>query len=498
MARTLYVALIFALLSPSYATAQSMTLAEVIRETLANHPDIPISEIGRSFAQTEQERISGMLDPRVSARIGISDEKSPTTNPFAANQTQIGSFSGTVSKPLADGSTLSGSLNYNRTKLTYPATVPAAFQSTLNPIYSHQIDLTYRYPLLRGHGNPAYHELLSAAQSDESSAKWQVEMLKEGLAGQAIALYFQLAIEQLSLDIATDAIARAKQLLNYQKYRERFGLIETADRLQAEALLATRRMEKSSSEAAVVQARTALNRLMLRRGDKTVMPLVGEEIMPPERLLHFSIDGAIETAKSNRPIFKSLEARLAAAEARLNAAQDQHDMQVDLVGQVGSRALEGAAGKALGQGFTLNDRFVGVSVELSDTFNGQATHAGIRQAELARQQVLLEQIQATESVESELSSTASQLRSGAITLQAARERAAAERKKFNAEMKRYREGRSNTATLIQFEGELRMAELQVALQKTSLQMATHQLMLAQGTLFTHLFTETKKNEESMN
>lgn len=481
-----HLVLFCSLLMPGIAFAQPISLAEVVAATISSHPDIPLGKLQTSSAQIEQERISGMLDPRVSARVGTSDEKSPTTSPFAATQTKSSQFSGTINQPLSDGSSLTGSLNYNRSKLGYPATVPTAFQSTLNPIYSNQVDLTYRYPLLRGHGNPAYHEMLDAAASDEVSSRWQVEMVKEGLAKQAVSLYYQLAIEELNLKIATDAISRAEKLLKYQRSREQFGLIEKADRLQADALLATRRMEKSSAEAAVAQARTSLNRLMSRSGNQSVSPIANEPVIGTEELSQLNVDSLMASATKHRPIFSSLKARMAAANDRLSVASDQHDTQIDLVGQVGSRALESNAGRAFGKGFTLNDRFVAVSVELSDTLNGKATNAGIRQAELARQQIMLEEVQAKESITSELSAILNQLTYGTKTMKAAEYRVVAESQKFNAELQRYREGRSDTAVIVQFEGELRVAELQSALQKVSLQMASQQLKLAEGTLLTRL------------
>lgn len=481
-----YLILFCILLMPGITFAQQLSLAEVLQITLSTHPDIPLGELQTSSAQIEQERINGMLDPRLSARIGTSDETRPTTSLFVATQTKSSQFSGSVNQPLSDGSSLTGTLNYNRTKLIYPATAPASFQSRLNPSYSHQIDLTYRYPLLRGHGNPAYHKLLDAASSDETSARWQVAMLKEGLAGQAVTLYYQLVIEELNLNIATDALSRAEKLLKYQRSREQFGLIEKADRLQADALLATREMEKSSAEAAVAQARTALNRLMSRSGNQTVSPIANEPVIGTDELSQLNVDSLMASAIEYRPIFSSLKARMAAANARLNVANDQHDTQIDLVGQIGSRALEDSAGRAFGEGFTLNDRFISVSVELSDTLNGKATHADIRQAELARQQIMLEKVQAKESITSELSTLLSRLTYGSKTLKVAEQRVVAESQKFNAEMQRYREGRSNTAVIVQFEGELRGAELQAALQKVSLQMASQQLKLAEGTLLTRI------------
>jgi len=480
-------AILYALMLPGLASAQattiqSISLAEVIHETISKSPDIPLNQLNTDFAKTEQQRINGMLDPNLSMRIGYSDEKEPTTSPFAANQTQSGQFSGSISKPFQDGSSLMGSLNYNRTKFGYPSTVPASFKSTLNPIYQNQIDLTYRYPLLRGHGKPAYHEQMAASKQDERAAIWRVETLKEQLAGQATSLYFQLTADNLALELAKEAVQRSEKLLRYQKMREQFGLIERADRLQAEALLATRRMDLNIAEATATQGKTNLNRLMLRSPDSPLKPSLKGGAFSSDNRYTLSLDDLLTEAEKNRPVFRVLEATLDAGNARLTAARNQHETQIDLIGQVGSRALDGKAGTAFGQGFTLNDRFVSLSIELSDTITGNATQASIRQAELNRQKSMLERIQMQESVKSELASALTLLKSTQRTVLSASQRAKAESNKFSAEMKRYREGRSDTATIIQFEGELRAAELQAAIQEVSLILAIHQLELARGTL----------------
>jgi len=470
------------LLAPNTVLAQTTSLADVIRETLSNSPDIPINALSIDNAKIEQQRIEGMLDSNVSMRLGYSDEKVPTTSPFAANKTQYSQLSGALTKPFENGSALTGSLNYNRTKFTYPSSTPPTFQSSINPSYQNQIDLTYRYPLLRGHGNPAYHDQMTASKQDEQAAHWRVEMLKEQLAEQATVLYFQLTANNLSYKLAKDAVYRAKKLLKYQKMREQFGLIERADRLQAEALLATRHMELNITEATAIQGKTNLNRLMLRAPNTFLNPELNGGIFSSNNIAELSLDHLLAEAEKSRPAFRVIQANLDASDARLAAARNQHETQVDLVGQVGSRSLDSSAGTALAQGFTLNDRFVSLSVELSDTLTGNRTKASIRQAELSRQQAMLEQIQTRESVKSALASALTTLNSTQKIVVSAKQRAKAENSKFNAEMKRYREGRSDTATIIQFEGELRKAELQTAVQEASLKLAVHQLELARGNL----------------
>lgn len=221
---------------------------------------------------------------------------------------------------------------------------------------------------------------------------------------------------------------------------------------------------------------------MLRSPDAPLHPALNGGIFSSDKMNEFSLDELLTEAEASRPAFRVIKANLDASSARLAAARNQHETQIDLIGQVGSRALDGSAGKALGQGFTLNDRFISLSVELSDTFTGNATQASIRQAELGRQKALLERIQLRESVKSELANALTMRSSTQKTVVSANQRAKAEKNKFNAELKRYREGRSDTATIIQFEGELSIAELQAAMQKVTLRLAEHQLALARGTL----------------
>lgn len=485
LGRYLLISVTLLTLASSPLHAESLTLDDVLQRTLENNPDINISRIGTSMAEAEAMRIEGMLDAQVKGRIGYSDEKSPTTSPFAPTKTTASTLSGSITKPLSDGSSLTGMFNYNRSNLTYPTTVPPTFQSTPNPAYQNQIDLIYRYPLMRGHGNPAYHQQALAVENDITSSKWQTEMVREQLAGQAIALFYQMAANEISLKLSRDAVERANKLLAYQKMREQFGLIERADRLQAEALLATRKMELAQATSTLQLSRTSINRLMLAPPSSDVStnitPLEIESYALP------SMESLMEEAQSRRAIFKMLEARLAASSARLLAAQDTDDTQIDLVGQIGTRALASTAGKALSNGATFNDRFASISIELSDTIGGNSARSAIRKAELSRQQVIAEKTQALEALQTSLASTQIQLQTSLQTLKAADNRAAAEKRKFDAEMRRYREGRSDTATIVQFEGELRAAELQSMLQRISAMMAKSQLDLTRGTLLAPSF-----------
>ncbi|MDX8387677.1 MAG: TolC family protein [Ghiorsea sp.] len=459
------------------AQAQTMSFEDVLNEAFSNHPDIAASHVKVKISEAGRRQVEGDLDTRYGASIGYSSDISPTTSPFAADETKVSFLSGQVSKPFADGSTLIGTLKYNKAESLYPGSFNPAFLPDPNPSYQHQIDLIYRYPLASGAGNPNYFYQKEAGTHEVKAAEYQVLMLKEQLANQAIGLYFQFILNDLSLKLADDAEVRAKQLLSYQVKREQFGLIEEAERLQAEALLAMRKFQQVQAVASREVSQAALNRFMFKDGDS---PLKLKTI-PIETQIKTHAQ-MLDSAEQRRPIFTVLTEQYAAAQARLAMVQDSDEYQLDLVGQVGSRALDASAGTAFGQGFTLDERYISLQLEFGDVLGHNTSRQMIRKAVLALESIKFEKTKALESLETELANITVLLKSGQATLGAAKLQVAAEKKKFAAEMARYQEGRSSTATITQFEGDLRSSQLRALIQKVSLEQTGYRLALALGEL----------------
>jgi len=473
-------ALVLTFISP--ATAQPMSLAEIVERVLATHPDLTISRLDTSIAGTETQRISGILDPVVTARLGVSDEQVPTLSDFQASQTRFGQIMAGISKPLASGGTISAEIDYNRTNLGFNSPF-AGNLAKFNPAYRNEINLSYRHPLLRGAGRPEYHEALAAARADIEAAGLQQHVIAQNLSLQALNLHFQLVGDDVNIRLSEQTVERARRLLAYQHRREKFGLVEASDRLQAEALLATRQLELEEARARRAADRTTLNRLMLRPPDAPLtIALVPEYQHRP--LPEFT--AALEKASKNRPELKALDARLQAAEARLLQVRDIEHTQLDIVAELGTRALNDSAGAAFQQGFSLNDRYAALSLEVSEVVGNNAAKASIRNAELTRQRVLAEKIRMQELIKDDLAAAITTISTTRATLTRARQHEKAERRKFEAEIKRYREGRSDTATIVQFEGDLRIAALQAELQRIILLQAEMQLLWAQGLLLKQL------------
>jgi len=470
---------LFVLASPA-ATAE-ITLKQAIEQVLSEHPELAVNRVDRAIAATEAARIEGALEPVIAATLAVSDEKTPTVSSFQPSETRIASLSGSISKPLADGSSIGADFTYARTSQGFVSPF-AAQLAQFNPVYRNQINLNYRRPLLRGAGRPAYEQGLINAEADREQAARARDVIAHNLALQTLNSYYQLASDDINIAIAEQAVKRTRKLLAYQKQREAFGLIERADRLQASALLAARKTDLQRAKSLRLTHQNTLNRLMLRRDNAQIAVRVGASgaaAIP-------DLASAIERAKQQRAELKQLKARLDAADAQLAIARDADQLQLDLVATLGTRALDRTPLPAAAAGLSAHDHFASLSFELSDTPARRQVSAAIRKAELARERIIAERASTIKQISDDIYAARTAIVAGMATLKLARAQVAAEQRKFDAEMQRYRQGRSDTATLVQFESELRNAALNAELQALTIELARRQLQWAEGVLLSDL------------
>lgn len=467
------------LLSPTNAVAESINLSQVLQQVLREQPSIALAELNESLKRTDDIQREAMLDTQWGVALNGSDEKNPSTSPFGANITNIAVASANISKPFSDGSLLTATMSYSRVRMRYPGTTLSTFQASLNPVYENKIDLIYSYPLWQGRGNPAYHQQAIINEKGVESAHWNVEIQHEQLLAQAIGMYYQLAANEISVRIAEDAMHRASQLLQYQRKRESFGLVEAADRLQTEALVATRKAGVVQANAALQSSRTALSRLLLKPVDASLQADLLADAVQAKPLLADD-QQLLAQAKQRRPLFRMLRAQTEAVNAAETILVDQFNPQLNVIGQLGSRALTGAFPTTTNESFDLRNRFVGISLELKDSIEKNSTKVAVAQNTIQQDQLVLQRWQALENTKTDIANARTELNNAKNNYQALQQRAKAEGKKYQAEMKRYREGRSDTVNIVQFSGELRNAELQAAMQKINIDLSRARLHLASG------------------
>ncbi|MDQ6972310.1 MAG: TolC family protein [Mariprofundaceae bacterium] len=467
-----------------------MSLADVVQAVLDDHPDLSLSRTDTSLAEADRGRIRGLLNANINGSISGSTTQTPVSSDFQARETRSASLAAGISLPLANGDTLGVQTSYQRTGQNFTSPFAASL-ARFNPDYRAQIDLTYRHALLRGADRPEYHMGLTSVDEKTAAARLNERMIARTLGLSALNAFFRLSSDDINTAIAKEAVARARQLLRYQKSRQAFGLIEQAEALQAEALLAVRRTDLQRAIAQRRSDESALNRLMRIKPDSQIQldaaPTLNKSTVP-------DFDAAEQQAIRSRPDLQAVDAQIKAAVADLAVARDADRMQLDVVALLGSRSLNSNAGPAAASGLSVNDRVATLSLEMQDTLVRSSAKSAIRKAELARQRLTQQRRQTLERIRDDLAAAIAAIETGIPSLRMSNRQAVAEQKKYQAELKRYREGRSDTATLVQFEGELRNARLQARLQALTLQLARYQLVWSEGRLLTRLGIDLPETE----
>lgn len=461
------------------ATAEKKTaitdLKNIIETILAQHPELELRKLELEIARQAPEVIKGQLDTAWESQLGYRQEDPPVASNFQATDTTRFFAGAAIHKALSSGGNLSLNLDLSKTDQT------SAF-ITVNPAVQTSISLRYQLPIFKYAGRPQYHKNLAAALAEAQVSQYQQRISLRNLSLQALNSYYRLLADDNSIRLAQVAVSRSKELLKYQRLREKFGLVEKADRMQTEALVAARALQLQQAKAQKQNDLVQLNRIM-NNPAATELSIESNLVKITENL---DLQKALDKTKKNRPELAMLTALNTAAQARYDLAKSENRMQLDLVAEIGLMGLDQDFGDAVSDAVNTDERFAGISFMASDMFGRHSAKSAQQQAKLLVQKTILEKQLTEKNIHDSLATTITAINTGILSLKLARERVKAEKRKYSAELRRYRGGRSDTATIIQFEGDLSSAELVAESQNIGLNMLAKQLKWHEGILLDSL------------
>ena len=431
-------------LAPLAHTADTLTFHQVLQRIIDSYPTVQVAVLQTQRARQETQKVESQLGWNLKGFAGYDRDLS-----FIFATTDRTSAGAGVSRQLSSGGTIG--LDAAHIHEDSAAVFAPSFP---NPANQTNLDLTYRQPLGKGAGNPTYTQGLAQAEAQINLARANQRGLYDDLARQAAELYYGAAGTLAALKSVERAIDRAQRLKRYILDNARLGIAEDKDVLQAEAQLRGRIAERQALIAAWHEQRTSLNRLIARAYDADFTTITRENGDAPKA----PYDTLLATAEAYSPVLQRARANLQAADAQIALSRDTQRDTLDLVLAVGSRNRSGdAAGTAIDDSETVG----GVRLEYSRALDRRGVDAVLRQAMLDRD-IANEQIRTTrDDLRYRLSGVLSDIETRRQAVADYRAHVAAEEKKLQEAARRYRQGRTTTETLVQFENDLFNAELQL-------------------------------------
>jgi len=447
--------------------AQTMSFDQVLQRVVDHYPSLRSSEYQVERARQESLKVESTLGWQLNAQSGVSHDLSL----FGAPSDSV-NLAGSLSRKLESGASLSVNANINRIDSNYSIS-PAL----PNPATTTSLDVQYRQPLQKGADNPDYVLAKDNAQLQQQLAGAGRASRYDQLASQLVDVYLGLARVQSQIANTEQAIVRSKRLGNYIKRRFELGLAEDKDRLQAAAQLQGHEATLQTLKQAQLKQVVALNRLMGRE------PRASLELQQPPVAFEHENMQLLPAVQQHSPALKSVDARLELAENSIRASRDARKDQLDLVMYLGNKTNAGDT--AVG---SIDDSEVvgGVRLEYRHGLDRRGDDARLYQAQLDRYTALSDKRQVLEDLQYNLAGLLADRDSVRRTIQAYVLSVSSEQKKLQDAEKRYRQGRTDTDQLIQFEAQLSGAELNLELQRIELLGVEQKLRLLTGQLWDNI------------
>lgn len=225
-----------------------------------------------------------------------------------------------------------------------------------------------------------YRRESEAARAQLVATDWARQEVNATLVSNIAAGYFQLRELDLELDISKKALASRKESLELTKTLEEHGINSILDVRQAEQLVYTAAADISDINRRIAQQENYLNILL---GNNPGSIARGKDLVnqPHEPVVPAGLPSAL---LERRPDIREAEQTLAAANARIGAAQAAYYPDISLTAQGG--VLSSALGSLFSGGAGLWS-FAGTISQ--PIFEGGALRSNVRLTEAQRQEALL-------------------------------------------------------------------------------------------------------------
>lgn len=465
--------------------AGTLTLEQAVATGLERNQTVTDSLLAARQAAVEWVRVQGVYDTELRVNAYYSDsELSPATSPIDSAAEVLHGDIG-MSRRFSTGTELDAALNTDHVR--FPE---SDFASENNQT---AITLSLRQPLIRNAGGAETEAAIDAAEARYRAA-WQRYLdARNEVAYRIHAAFWRAYGDFAGWEVRQSALERAEELLSINRARERDGILDETDVLDAEASLAGQTVQVLVQQDRFITSREellALLQIPLANWSQTFFAY-DESLDGMEIEIEEDPWALYRTARANRQDFQALARELEAARFQRIQAEEELKPELNLFGEFQA----GNNDESWDQSVALDRTSWTVGIEFRRGWNRTAEKSALRNAELQEARIRGDIQQAEQNLMLSVRRSIRDL----LTLNARVEAASITRRlnarKLRLEEEKYRQGQSDSRRMIDFQNDLEAAEEQEILAVSErLIRSAEQLRLA-GSLVDRLDSDPEETHQ---
>lgn len=446
----------------------SYSLNQFITESLNTYSAIKIATLKVNKLALEIDKVSSQLGWVATSQGGYSQNSSS----FGI-QTDTIDFGIGLEKPLESGNTVSISGRY-----AHADSEQALSNLSPNPSDTTNIDINYRIPLLEGSGNQQYLFDTQKALIDKKTAELEKQQIKENLILKLIDIYYLVATIDSRLVTANKSLRRTLKLREYIYHNINLGLLEKGDVLQVDSQIYTLKLEQQKILDLRERQIIAINRFLNK-------PFTTEFIVDTSSLLLDSSLEDAETVISNVLMHDyevaKLNARAKLLDSSLELSRNREKNKLDIILSVGVQNRSGNSGA---NSIDDTDTTGMMKFEYRNALDKRVFSSQRLQIQIDREANNEQLASLNSDLKYDTYKLLKDVEKSKEIVVLSEKRTRNEALKYKDILKRYKNGRSTTNIVIQFDNERIRSELDYETERYELAKRINLLMLKQGLLLT--------------
>ncbi|RMF84202.1 MAG: TolC family protein [Nitrospinota bacterium] len=322
----------------------SLSLEDAITLALENNVDIRVERFNPAIQEARITSEQGVFDPLLQLDFTARRERTSSASQLsgaAVSDQRTLDLNTSLTQQIVTGGSYTLSFTNNRTNTN------SSFV-TIDPSYRSTLALTLQHPLLRNFGTTVNTTNILIARRSRDISFLQLKQRVIDIIAQVQQAYWELVFQLQNLEVQRQSLKLAEDFLAENRARVEAGVLAPIEIVQAQARVASQRVNVIEAEGAVKDAEDRLKRLLTASlADEHWQMTIQPTDRPVFQKRELSLEANIEEALQNRPDLRQVQIDLTNKALLVRFAKNQLLPSLDLRGSIGLNGLEATYGRAL-------------------------------------------------------------------------------------------------------------------------------------------------------
>lgn len=302
-----------------------LSLGEAVQTALLKNLGLKLTQQDVESAAGAALAAEGKFDYQLSGEVGAGAKDEAPVTAIEGSEERTAGFNAGVEKRFTPGTEVG--LNWDNGNLDTDSDI-----YFFDPVYSTDLSLDVRQPLLRGFGRKAQLADLNSARTQLEAASFLVDSDAADLAAQVKQAYWELVFAHQNLEVLELSLTLAKQLRDETAAKIEAGKLAEIDLFQPESEVAQREQDLITGEREIGFAEDNLK--LLLNSEDWLIPFKPLDL-PTTDPVYPEIRQVYENAMAQRPDLQAASLQVKALQYQLDKANNDRKPALDILGSLG-------------------------------------------------------------------------------------------------------------------------------------------------------------------